>query len=202
MATKAQEKTDAQRAELERQRKLIARAQEGEIEALWELLAQYADVLYGRVILPRLGDPDGARDVLKETYLQAIKKIDTFEWKGVSIYGWLRRIAMHKTMDRHRKNGRFKRMVDRLKVETTTVGAVNRLADEQLIAAEERKINMKRVHEALEKVNPRYRKALRLRLLEEKPRDQCAEIMEVSIGTFDVLFFRAVKAFKKVFGEP
>ena len=202
MATKAQEKASPSEEELDRQKELIERAQSGETEALWDLFAQYADVLYGRVILPRLGDPDGARDVLKETFLQAIRKIDTFRWKGVSIYGWLRRIAVHKVMDRHRKNGRFNRLVERLTAETETVGPTCRLADEQLIAAEERRLNQKRVHEALDKINPRYGKALRLRLLEERSREECAELMEVSMGTFDVLFFRSVKAFKKVFGDP
>ena len=192
---------DSQEA-LERQRELVERAKRGDDKALWELFAGFSDVLYGRVLLPRLGDADAARDVLKETFLQAMKKIDTFQWKGVSIYGWVRRIAIHKAMDHHRKTGRFQRMTERLSAEVETTSRVDKLADEQLIAAEERRTNKKKVHDALEQLNPRYRRALTLRLLEERPRKECAELLEVSLGTFDVLFYRSVKAFKKVFGEP
>ncbi len=191
----------AGRKEIETQRDLLCRAQKGDDKALWELFAGYADVLYGRVLLPRIGDEDAARDVLKETYLQALKKIDTFEWKGVSIYGWIRRIAINKAMDHHRKSGRFQRMVERLAVETRTASATDEMADVQLIAAEERRLNKKRVYEALESLNPRYRRVLTIRLLEERSRKECAELLDVSIETFDVLFFRSVKAFKKVFGE-
>ena len=52
------------------------------------------------------------------------------------------------------------------------------------------------VHRALEKLNPRYAKALRLRLLEDQSREECASKLEVSVSTFDVLFHRACKAFR------
>ncbi len=48
-------------------------------------------------------------------------------------------------------------------------------------------------------MNDRYAAALRLRLLEDRTREECAELLEVKVGTFDVLLHRACKAFKKVF---
>lgn len=187
--------------ELETQRELLVRAKNGDEKALWDLFSCYADVLYGRVLLPRLGDPDAAKDILKESFIHAMKKIDTFEWKGISIYGWIRRITINKAIDYHRKAGRFQRMVDRLAVEEKRASSTDELADMQLIAAEERKINKQRVHKALKALKPRYQKVLTLRLLEERSRKECAELLNVSLGNFDVLFFRSVNAFKKVFGE-
>jgi RNA polymerase sigma-70 factor (ECF subfamily) len=47
----------------------------------------------------------------------------------------------------------------------------------------------------------RYRQAIELRLVQELSREECAKRLGVTIGTFDVLLFRAVRAFRKHFGE-
>ena len=46
----------------------------------------------------------------------------------------------------------------------------------------------------------RYRLAIELRLVQELSREDCAQRLGVTIGTFDVLLFRAVRAFRKHFG--
>ena len=58
-----------------------------------------------------------------------------------------------------------------------------------------------RVDDVLARINPRYAKALRLRLLEDRPRAECAELLEVKLGTFDVLMLRAVRSFRKNWSE-
>jgi RNA polymerase sigma-70 factor (ECF subfamily) len=45
-------------------------------------------------------------------------------------------------------------------------------------------------------INPRYRRALELRFLEERPRTECAQALAVTLGTFDVLLLRALRAFR------
>jgi RNA polymerase sigma-70 factor (ECF subfamily) len=47
----------------------------------------------------------------------------------------------------------------------------------------------------------RYRVAIELRLVQELSREECARRLGVTIGTFDVLLFRAVRAFRKHFGQ-
>ena len=49
---------------------------------------------------------------------------------------------------------------------------------------------------SLSRLNERYAQALRLRLLEDKDREECAEIMGVRVGNFDVIFHRACAAFR------
>jgi RNA polymerase sigma-70 factor (ECF subfamily) len=51
------------------------------------------------------------------------------------------------------------------------------------------------------KIADRYRIAIELRLVQELPREECAKQLAVTVGTFDVLLFRAVRAFRKQFGE-
>jgi RNA polymerase sigma-70 factor (ECF subfamily) len=42
---------------------------------------------------------------------------------------------------------------------------------------------------------------LELRMIEKLPRDEAAKAMDVTIGTLDVLLFRACKAFRKVWAR-
>ena len=51
--------------------------------------------------------------------------------------------------------------------------------------------------QVLQALNPRYRRAIELRFLEEHPRERCAQLMEVKLGTFDVVLLRALRAFRK-----
>src|SRR5690606_15644950 len=52
-----------------------------------------------------------------------------------------------------------------------------------------------RIDSVLADLNPRYALVLRLRLLEDRPREECAVTLDVKIGTLDVLLFRACKAY-------
>jgi RNA polymerase sigma-70 factor (ECF subfamily) len=74
-------------------------------------------------------------------------------------------------------------------------------ADAQLIADQERRAHRNRIDETLQQLQDRYRAAIELRLIQELPREDCARRLGVTIGTFDVLLFRAVRAFRKRFGE-
>jgi DNA-directed RNA polymerase specialized sigma24 family protein len=55
-------------------------------------------------------------------------------------------------------------------------------------------------------MNPRYARAIRLRFFDELSREVCAEALEVTVATFDVVLLRALRAFKKTWtmeiGEP
>jgi RNA polymerase sigma-70 factor, ECF subfamily len=186
------------------ERALVGRAQAGDREALRLLLMRHADTLYSKVILPRAGDPSTAEDVLKATMVTAIEKIGTFRWQGRSIYFWLRQIAVNKVIDHHRGNQRTWRLAQSLAEEPElSIGGTGAPGPETaLIAAEEKRINGARIERALSELSPRYRRAIELRLLQELPREECARQLEVTLGTFDVVFFRAVRAFRRTFGEP
>jgi len=186
-------------AGLQEEREQIEAAQQGDGDALKPILKRYGPVLFSGVILPRLGNEADAEDVLRDTMMAAIDRIQTFRWQGRSIYYWMRQIAMNKIIDVHRKRQRGDRLVGALKNEAAVEPPPQMMADEALIAAEERKVNRERITRTLGELNPRYAKAIQLRLVEELPRRDCAAQMAVALGTFDVLFFRAVKSFRKKF---
>lgn len=182
-----------------REKRAIERAQSGELAALEPILAQHAEALFA-CILGRLGDRAQAEDLLKDTFVTALEKINGFTWQDRSIYHWLRQVALNKVLDHHRALGRRKRLCQALRNEigdTAQPEAATSLSVEQ-----ERKLAQQRIDGTLGGLHPRYAQAIRLRLCEERPRSECAQLLGVTVETFDVILFRAVRAFRKAYGEP
>jgi RNA polymerase sigma factor (sigma-70 family) len=187
--------------ELEEEQRQVEEAQAGNLDAMRPILERYAQPLYGTVILPRLGDAASAEEVLRDTLATAVEKIRRFTWQGKSIYPWLRQIAINKVFDVHRQSKRSRRLADAMAHEVAVETDPDTHADAQLIADQERAAHRARIDEAMTHIAERYRIAIELRLIQELPREECAKKLGITIGTFDVLLFRAVRAFRKHFGE-
>ena len=164
------------------------------------ILERYAQPLYGTVILPRLGDAASAEDVLRDTLATAVEKINRFTWQGKTIYPWLRQIAINKVFDVHRQTKRSRRLADAMVHEVPTETDPESHADAQLMLEQERRAHREKIDGCMELIAERYRVAIELRLVQELPREECAKRLNITIGTFDVLLFRAVRAFRKHFG--
>ena len=187
--------------ELEAERRQVEEAQRGNLDAMRPILERYARPLYGTVILPRLGDVASAEDVLRDTLAAVVEKISKFTWQGRSIYPWMRQIAINKVFDVHRQSKRSRKLADALAHELPTESDPASHADAQLMADEERRVHRERIDVALGELAERYRLALELRLIQELSREDCATRLGVTVSTFDVVLFRAVRAFRKQFGE-
>ena len=187
--------------ELVEEQRLVEEAQAGHLDAMRPLLERYAQPLYGTVILPRLGDTATAEEVLRDTLATAVEKIGRFTWQGKSIYPWLRQIAINKVYDVHRQAKRSRRLADAMVHEVPVETDPDTHADAQLMADQERRSHRDRIDETMGQIAERYRVAIQLRLVEENSREECAKRLNVTVGTFDVLLFRAVRAFRKQFGE-
>ena len=186
--------------ELEQEHRLVEEAQHGNLDAMRPILERYAAPLYGTVILPRLGDAASAEEVLRDTLATAVEKIRRFTWQGKSIYPWLRQIAINKVYDIHRQSKRSRRLADAMMHEVAAESDPASHADAQLIADQERRAHRAAIDETMGQLQDRYRLAIELRLVQELSREDCAQRLGVTIGTFDVLLFRAVRAFRKHFG--
>jgi RNA polymerase sigma-70 factor (ECF subfamily) len=187
--------------ELEEEQRQVEEAQRGNLDAMRPILERYAQPLYGTVILPRLGDAATAEDVLRDTLATAVEKIGRFTWQGKSIYPWLRQIAINKVYDIHRQSKRSRKLADAMVHEVPKETDPDEQADAQLIADQERAAHRARIDEAMGQLAERYRTAIELRLVQELTREECAKRLGITVGTFDVLLFRAVRSFRKHFGE-
>lgn len=187
--------------ELQEEQRLVEEAQRGNLDAMRPILERYAQPLYGTVILPRLGNAASAEEVLRDTLATAVEKIQRFTWQGKSIYPWLRQIAINKIYDVHRQSQRARRLADAMVHEVQRETDPDSHADAQLIADQERRAHQLRIDDTLQQLAERYRVAIELRLIQELSREECAQRLGITIGNFDVLLFRAVRAFRKHFGE-
>ncbi len=197
----ASEPAGDQQRELEQEQQLVEEAQRGNLDAMRPILERYAQPLYGTVILPRLGDSASAEEVLRDTLATAVEKINRFTWQGKSIYPWLRQIAINKVYDVHRQRKRSRRLADAMVHEVPSESDPSSHADAQLIADQENRSHRERIDDTMGLLQERYRTAIELRLIQELSREECAKRLSVTIGTFDVLLFRAVRAFRKAFTE-
>ena len=180
---------------LEEEKRIVLALQSGDRRAAAELYEIFGLQLYRQVILSRLPVVEQAEDVLRDTFRIALEKISSYQVVDRSIYFWLRRIAINLVIDTYRKQVRKKELAERILARDAiqeTMGTSNVSPDAGLILEDAREM----IERSLIMINERYAKALRLRLLEDKNRAECAAAFEITVGTFDVLFHRACKAFR------
>jgi RNA polymerase sigma-70 factor (ECF subfamily) len=186
----------------ERERRLVERAQSGDRAAMGELLGAYGPALYRSVLLPRLGSEAAAKDALSEVYERVIARIDRFTWQNVGFWPWLRTLGLRVALDQLRARKRVvlwdaedvAREVDASQTATPV--------DQKLGEHRERHMARAKVEEGLSRIHARYAKAIRLRVLEERTRDEAARELGVTPATFDVVLHRALQAMKKALGTP
>lgn len=175
---------------------VIERLKQGDRAAAATLFEWFADSLYRRAILPRLPNRELAEDVLKDTFRIALERIEQFTPQGKSIFFWLRRIAINRAMDVHRARQRARDVQAQPEVAIArTMSPPPPPPDRAPEVAQ----TQAEVEASLNQLNPRYAQALRLRLIEDRDREECAEVMGVTTGNFDVILHRACKAFRKVY---
>lgn len=183
-------------AELAAERRLCERARQGDRSALGQLLRSHGPRLYRAVLLPRLGSQAAAEEALSVTYLKVVERFEQFSWQAVGVYPWLRVVALRVALDqlRSRKRETFFAPED-LERELEAAEREPRAAAES--EAHDLALARRRVVELVGSLHPRYARALTLRVLEERSREECAAALEVSTATFDVVLHRAVAALKK-----
>lgn len=174
---------------------MVRRLQQGDRAAVAVLYGWYGDLLYRQVILPKLPVPELAEDVLRDTFRTVLEKIGTWTSEDRSIFFWLRRVALNRAIDVHRRSRRDHALADAV----ATVGAATAQTpprpDRQLEVDDARR----EVAASLARLNERYATVLRMRLLEERSREECAAVLGVTVGNLDVLLHRACKAFRAVY---
>jgi len=180
---------------LEWELRCLGEIQRGNRDAFGELYAAYAQPLYTEVLLPRLGNPAAAEEALADTFRAALESLGTYRSQGTSVFGWLARIAMNKATDLHRhrlRTGRALASFDAL------LSPLREPGHDPARGIERARLR-EAIEAALTDLSPRYRRAVELRMLEDLPRLECAQRMEISMGAFDVLLLRALRAFRAAF---
>lgn len=166
---------------------LLTRARAGDRDAFGQLYAQHHDMVLG-YIRPRVLNRPTAEDLTADTFVRALRKIETFTWQGKDFSAWLVTIARNLVAD-HYKSGRSRFEVaveDMLDVDRKAPGA-EELALRQLTTEEHRAA----IEAALTRLTPGQQAAVRLRFLEDHSVQATAEFMELSEGAVKTVTCRA-----------
>jgi len=78
----------------------------------------------------------------------------------------------------------------------TLAPASARSAEAEAIELEEKARARAELDRALAEINPRYRRVVELRLIEDRSRDECAALLGVTVAHLDVLVHRALAALR------
>ncbi|MEM9695771.1 MAG: sigma-70 family RNA polymerase sigma factor, partial [Myxococcota bacterium] len=199
VARREDEVDEARAAEREEERRLCTAAQGGDKKALAALLRKYGPILYRTVLLPRLGSEAAAQDALADTYMRVVERFHQFEWRGCGVYPWLRVVAMRIALDalRARKRETLFEPADLARAVERAESDEREGIDDVLCQKNDLAAARQRLDEALGSINSRYAKAIRLRVLEEKTREEAAAALGVTVSTFDVVLHRAMTSLKK-----
>jgi RNA polymerase sigma-70 factor (ECF subfamily) len=166
---------------------LVDLAQRGDSEAFGMLYERYVDVVY-RYVYVRVGGQQLAEDITSETFLRALRRMDSFSWQGRDIAAWFITIARNLITD-NAKSARFRMEVstaDMLDADPRVEAApdhevLERLRDERLLAA-------------VKNLKPEQAECVVLRFLQGLSLAETAKVLGKSEGAVKQLQLRAVRA--------
>jgi RNA polymerase sigma-70 factor, ECF subfamily len=87
-------------------RRLVARGQQGDRDALEELYLIHFDRIYGYLHMS-VGNRHDAEDLTTQTFLKMLESIGRFRWRSAPFSAWLFRIAHNLAMDHFRSRRRW-----------------------------------------------------------------------------------------------
>jgi RNA polymerase sigma-70 factor (ECF subfamily) len=177
-------------AEKHSEEKLIASAQKGDKKAISQLVNKYSPRIYA-IAFRLMQNEEDAEDVLQETFIIMIKKLNTFQGKS-TLYTWLYRVATNVALGKLRKKKNVDDSVSFEKIEfenlTPAEGANWPVDIEEDFNSEEFKKCLER---AMNELPDHYRTVFILRDLEGHSTRDTANILEISEANVKVRLMRA-----------
>jgi RNA polymerase sigma factor (sigma-70 family) len=170
---------------------LVSLAKTGQPEAMDELVSRHYASAF-RVALGILKDEDGAADVAQDAFLKAFRGLARFRGEA-SFRTWILTIVANEARGLIRKSAR------RREFDLETVGPVaseEATAQESMESAEE----AARVRELLDRLPPKQREAVTLRLFEEMSFKEVGAIIGSSEGAARVNFHHGIRRLRELLG--
>lgn len=158
---------------------LVKKAKKGNKEALSELWSQITPKLYG-YLLNVLKNKQLAEDILQNTWLKAIDKLDSFKPRGVRFSAWLFAIARNECRQHWRKTAQQVNInIDDLEIGETT-------------SSREMENNLM-IEAAFKSLNKKEQELLRLRYIAQLSFKDIAQVLEISVVAARVRTHRVLK---------
>jgi len=173
-------------ADMERVAALVELAQGGDADAFGLLYERYVDLVY-RYVYVRVGSSHLAEDLTSETFIRALRRIDSFSWQGKDIAAWFVTIARNLITD-NVKSARFR-------MEVSTADMID--ADRRVEGPENEVLAHLRdtaLFEAIKALKPEQGECVVLRFLQGMSLAETALIIGKSEGAVKQLQLRAMRA--------
>ena len=179
--------------ERDRVNALVTLAQQGDAEAFGLVYDRYVDQIY-RYLYYRVGSHALAEDLTSETFLRALRRIDSFTYTGKDIGAWFTTIARNLVTD-HVKSSRFK-----LEVSTADMLDADR-GDDGIETQVIERLRDAALLDAVRRLKPEQQECIVLRFLQGLSVAETAGVMGRSEGAVKQLQLRAVRALAKLLPE-
>lgn len=160
---------------------LIERCLRGDTLGYKELYLRYSKAMYN-TCLRLLNNTAEAEDVLQESFIEAFKNLERFEYR-TSFGGWLKQICINRAINQLKK-----RKIDLVDIEQVT-GYDH--AGETTIDEVEISLQVDAVKKGIMKLPDGYRTVLNLYLIEGYDHEEIAEILHVAESTTRTQYMRA-----------
>jgi RNA polymerase sigma-70 factor (TIGR02952 family) len=164
---------------------LVRRAQDGDAEAFGQLYDHYVTMVH-RYVYHRVGDRALAEDVTSETFVRALRRIDSLSFQGRDVGAWLVTIARNIVLD-HVKSSRY-----RLEVATADMRDADRATDGPEDAVVQHLTNQQLL-ECVRQLGSEQQECIVLRFLQGLSVSETAQIMGKKDGAIKALQHRAVR---------
>ena len=177
---------------------LIRRAQQGDNSAFEQLLLAHQKKVYN-LCLRMAANPDDALDLSQEAFIKAWRALGQYQFE-VSFSTWLFRLTSNVCIDFLRQKKRRQETSLTENYDDSDEGAELSLPDcaplpEQQAITNETKIELAR---AMGQLAPDHREILQLRVVEDLPYEQIADILGVRVGTVKSRLARARLSLRKI----
>ncbi len=167
---------------------LVARVQEGNLNAFEELFARHSRRVY-RTLVAITGNVEEAQDAMQDTFLKAFVHIDSFQSRS-KFSTWLTSIASNTALQRLRDQKHLEPLDDA--GNESGFGALQMRAwnadPEQLYSQAERRML---VESGLMKLPSKYRVVLVMRDIEQRSTEETATALGLGISALKARLFRA-----------
>jgi len=173
--------------QVQNEESLVRRAQQRDQEAFAQLYEENFDKIYRYIVL-RIGNKTEAEDMTQQVFLNALKSISSFKWKGIPFSAWLFRIARNQVVDYLRK--KTKQASAPLDESLASSDSTPELVAEQ-------KLDIDQLLSVTKRLTVAQREVISLRFTSELPIAQVAKIIGKSQGAVKALQHSAIVALRK-----
>ena len=172
---------------MQEEESLVRRAQQRDPAALTQLYEENFDRIYRYIVL-KIGDRTEAEDMTQQVFLNALKSISSYKWKGMPFSAWLFRIAHNQIVDYFRKKSR------QATVPLDESLAAGNSDPEQVV---ERKVEIEQLALATKGLTRAQQEVISLRFAGELSIAEAAKVMGKSEGAIKALQHSAIVALRR-----